>query len=211
METARRRSQRLQSGQREAGWAHTLCQGQRHIRTARWAEPGWGSCHTPQGTRGHPSREGWATGGQSTRDTGDTRHCAGRVPAPSISSLEHSQGNRAFQPSQPQQALPTLCTHRTSGLMISRPGGRGYKARILSHKATSQGSTTASGLQVRNSGCSNIIPSGSSPATPAGYSHVPKNHPHSHPGHSLQPQVWEETHLSLSKHSLALQGPSTDT
>lgn len=86
---------------------------------------------------------------------------------PVLPTLENSQGSRAFHPSQPQQSLLTLCTHRTSGLMISRPGGRGYKARILSHKATSQGSTTASGLQVGNSGCSNIISLGLSPATPA--------------------------------------------
>lgn len=64
-----------------------------------------------------------------------------------------------FHNRQLQKCLPTFCTHRASGLMISRPGGRGYKARILSHKARSHGSTTASGLQVGNSGCSRAVSS----------------------------------------------------
>lgn len=208
METARRRSQRLQSRQGEAGWVHTLCQGQRYIRTARWAEPGWGNCHTPQGTKGHPSRERWATCGQSTRDTGDTRSCVGSVPAPSRPRLHPGEEPRKQSLSpQPAPAAPAYpCTHRTSGLMISRPGGRGYKARILSHKAMSQGSTTASGLQVRHSGYSNIIPPGSNPATPACAQQLSPQSPHAIP---FQLQVWEETYLSHSKHSLSRAQPLT--
>lgn len=74
----------------------------------------------------------------------------------------HPRGQPRQQgiPHQPAPAVPAApCTHRTSGLRISRPGGRGYKARILSHKARSQGSTTASGLQVGNMGCSSTASS----------------------------------------------------
>lgn len=56
------------------------------------------------------------------------------------------------------QPVPAaLCAYRTSGLMISRPGGRGYKARILSHNARSQGSITASGLQGGDSHSSTAV------------------------------------------------------
>lgn len=155
----------------------------------------------------HPEKDGPPVAkAQGTLGTPEAVWGVFLLQADHISTLENSQGSRAFHPSQPQQSLLTLCTHRTSGLMISRPGGRGYKARILSHKAMIQGSITASGLQVRHSGYSNIIPPGSSPATPACAQQPSPQSPHAIP---FQLQVWEETYLSHSKHSLSRAQPLT--
>lgn len=125
----------------------------------------------------------------------------------------------AFHISQLQQSLPTLCTHRTSGLMISRPGGRGYKARILSHKARSHGSTTASGLQAGNSGCSSaasslqaqaLLPLHPDNAGPPLGNHLcspfAAQSLHAVP---FQLQVWKHISATLSTHSLSGTQPLT--
>jgi len=133
------------------------------------------------------------------------------VKAEHISTPENSQGSRALHSSQLQQPLPTLRTHRTSGLMISRPGGRGYKARILSHKARSHGSTTASGLQVGHWGCRRAAPSLQAqellplPLDSAGLSlgnHLcsPSTAQSLH-AVTFQLQVWERVSATLSSHS----------
>lgn len=152
MQTARMRSQRLQGRQREDGWECTLSTSAKGRGASEQQEgqnpAGAADTHT-QGTRGTPSREQWATCGRSVPGILGTAVVweGFLVKAGHISTLEKSQESMAFHTRQLQQSQPTLCTHRTSGLMISRPGGRGYKARILSHKARSHGSTTASGLQ----------------------------------------------------------------
>lgn len=96
------------------------------------------------------------TRGQRPRDTWDPRSCVGRLPSHSRAlSPPQRTAKAAGHSPQPAPAVPAApCAHRTPGLRISRPGGRGYRARILSHRARSQGSTTASGLQVGNTGCS---------------------------------------------------------
>lgn len=106
MQNARRRSQGSRACRGRLAGTHTL---PGHIRTDRWAEPSWGSCHTPHGKRGHPSRERWAACGQRTRDTGDTRSCVGSVPAPSRAHLQ--SGEQPRKQSLSPQAAPAVPAH----------------------------------------------------------------------------------------------------
>lgn len=179
--------------------------------------------HT-QGTRGHPiQKEIGHLWPKSKGYLGHHKLCgeaswSKQGTSPPQRTAKEAWHARKHDTSQLQQSQSTLCTYRTSGLMISRPGGRGYKARILSHKARSHGSTTASGLQAGNSGCSSAAASlqaqGLLPLHPDNAGLPLDNHLCSScctvaPCHSL-PASGLETCLSHSKHSLALWGPTTD-